>query len=288
MAAISNLASKFDALSASVATKEDVAKAAFESSHRLSEFAAHTESQFASFSAKLQEVNASFEKLIKRSTGPLTSKVSDLAKDVAKALQLNKDLREDFEKLRSSSLSGSAAASAGPSSGLPSTVQQLLNNLDPAVRRVACLGFDDSTSEEQRITLVKDFVKKEAPQHNLADVACFKKGPHNNRSLTSVAYAEFANADAAKNFAKKFADAKAKLSSSVVVSVRMARSKVNGQRNFALRQASDVLKKHCGGKEVSVAWKNREVTVGGECAFKQDRAELSGSFVGVFSPLRLE
>ena len=68
----------------------------------------------------------------------------------------------------------------------------------------------------------------------------------------------------------------------------MARSKVNSQRNFALRQASDVLKKHCGGKEVSVAWKNREVTVGGECAFKQDRAELSGSFVGVFSHLRLE
>ncbi len=76
-----------------------------------------------------------------------------------------------------------------------------------------------------------------------ANVACFKKGFHDNRSLTSVAYAEFADADAVKNFTKKSENAKANLSSSAVVSVRMARSKVNGQRNFAWRRASDVLKR---------------------------------------------
>ena len=92
----------------------------------------------------------------------------------------------------------------------------------------------------------------------------------------------------AKNFAKKFAESKTTLGGGVSVSVRPARTKLNGQRNYSLRRASDVLKKESPTKKVELNWKNRSVTVNGEDAFIQGKLDTAGNFMGSYAHLKLE
>jgi hypothetical protein len=112
------------------------------------------------------------------------------------------------------------------------------------------------------------------------------KGPRDKRSLTPVAFAEFATADDARTFTDKFKNNKADLGK-LTVDVRPARTKLNGQRNYSLRQASDKLKAEGSTKSVQIHWKNRDVSVDNVTAFKQGKDEIGGSFVGAFLHLTL-
>ena len=62
------------------------------------------------------------------------------------------------------------------------------------------------------------------------------------------------------------------------VKLKMARTAFNMKRNWALRQAADILKGTplTEGKTVTIDWKSRKVSVSGE-----------GAFVGRFASLRL-
>ncbi len=48
-------------------------------------------------------------------------------------------------------------------SSLPANFQQMINSLDPAVRRAAFIGFPATCEQEERERLVQEFVKKRPP-----------------------------------------------------------------------------------------------------------------------------
>ena len=74
----------------------------------------------------------------------------------------------------------------------------------------------------------------------------------------------------------------------------MARSKLNGRRNFSIRKAEELLKAHSAaqGKEVKIVWKTdelgqRQVTVGGDIAFAQGKHDVRGSFSAPVGDIQL-
>ena len=82
-----------------------------------------------------------------------------------------------------------------------------------------------------------------------------------------------------------------RLTGGTEVQVKPDRTKVNGQRNYALRAAADLIKMTpaASGKQVSIDWIGipRAVKVNNTIAFEQQRDELKGSFRGEFSHLHL-
>ena len=75
------------------------------------------------------------------------------------------------------------------------------------------------------------------------------------------------------------------------VIVKPARSKMQGARNYALKQAAEILKKSelTRGKQVEIAWleEPRCVKVAGAAAFKQAKGETRGRFEDGFAHLSL-
>ena len=72
--------------------------------------------------------------------------------------------------------------------------------------------------------------------------------------------------------------------------MKAALTKLNGQRNWALRAAADALNKSplVTGKKVEISRSNpRRVTVDAAPAFVQNATEATGAFVGSFSSLQL-
>jgi hypothetical protein len=79
-------------------------------------------------------------------------------------------------------------------------------------------------------------------------------GPYSGRKATKAAYVEFASAEAATDF---FKEVKSNHSSKLSIGgkeldVKPARTKLNGQRNYSIRQAHDLIKSHpqANNKEV--------------------------------------
>ena len=80
------------------------------------------------------------------------------------------------------------------------------------------------------------------------------------------------------------------LSGGVKVTIKPALTKINSQRNWALRKAGDILKgdRRTSGKETKVNLnQERNVTVDGVPAFSQDPTDLRGSFLPPFNDLRI-
>ena len=74
--------------------------------------------------------------------------------------------------------------------------------------------------------------------------------------------------------------------------MRPARTKVNSARNWALKQAADVLKEALGvdKTKVVIQWleQPRRVDVAGAPAFVQQRDDFHGTFSGAYSDLVLK
>jgi hypothetical protein len=258
-----------------IATTSDVNKAAKASEERLAKFAAHTQSQQDHFGRKLDEVTHNTQKFVKDTVFPHDNRVSDLANKVT--WRNNPQSVVAFQ----AKMDDPRAATAGASS-LPANFQQMINSPDPVVRRAAFIGFPATTEAIERERLVNEFVRKSSPDFRLVAAGSIFTGPHDNRTLTPVAYAEFVTADDVRNFANKRKDTKVEFGAHRV-DVRPARTKVNGQSNCNLRVAPDKLKAVSGGKTVSIQWKERSVTVDGVNAFKQGKHDRSGSFSDGFS-----
>ena len=69
--------------------------------------------------------------------------------------------------------------------------------------------------------------------------------------------------------------------------MKTALSKINRQRNYAIRKAEEMIKERAPGKEVKADQKQRIVTLGGSTVFEQTSGELGGTFRGTVSSLRL-
>ena len=163
---------------------------------------------------------------------PIDNRVGDLANKVTWLNNTVVALQAKMDEPRA------VPASA---SSLPANFQQMINSLDPAVRRAAFIGFPATTEAKERERLVNEFVKKSSPDLRLVASGCIYKGPRDNRTLTPVAYAEFVTVDDARNFANKHKDTKVEPGPHNV-DVGPARTKVSGQHNYNLRVASDKLK----------------------------------------------
>ena len=71
------------------------------------------------------------------------------------------------------------------------------------------------------------------------------------------------------------------------ITVKPALSKINRQRNYAIRKAEEMIKERAPGEEVKADLKQRIVTLEGSTVFEQTSSELGGTFRGTMSSLRL-
>ena len=72
------------------------------------------------------------------------------------------------------------------------------------------------------------------------------------------------------------------------LSVQHARTELNTKRNTVLRLAAKAVEEseHSKGQQVKIAWgSDRQVKVGEEVVFQQNKAGVSGSFRGKYSEL---
>ena len=197
-----------------------------------------------------------------------------------------RELADRVSTLESSRSSGVGPASSGKSP-LDLQTQRMINSLDPALRRVAFVGFAPQSSAEARVKLIDDFVAR-FPSFHKVSAGNFYTGPRSNRKLSQAGFVEFASDELREDFLKAVGTQTVTLAGGSI-KVKRARTKVNGARDYALRSASDKLKEapEARGKNIKIEWKERVVKVGDDEAFQQEKDELSGRFVGTFAHLRL-
>ena len=155
-----------------------------------------------------------------------------------------------------------------------------MNTYDPANKRVAFIGWSDSTTIEDRIKDIEKSVKLHAPNFRILECDNFYNGPYNDRKPTKVAYAEFSSRDVAKRVLERIHGHEFKVGGNTIA-VKEARTKLNGQRNFSLRKAHELIQAspETLNKTVTLQWKERRITVNKVVAFSQDKAETGGTFV---------
>eukprot|EP00969_Alexandrium_andersonii_P345912 15290516-Alexandrium_andersonii.AAC.1 len=59
------------------------------------------------------------------------------------------------------------------------------------------------------------------------------------------------------------------------------------QRDWASRKAFEMVKNFAGDRNAECDWRERQVKVTGTVVFKQERSDLTGSFIGECKHLRL-
>jgi len=167
-------------------------------------------------------------------------------------------------------------------------LQKMMDKMDPAKKRIAFIGFPDNVQEDARIQKIEEFIKSHAPSYRIVDAGCFYSGPYNNQKLTRVWYAEFGSQDTARKVPDKLSKSELKVNGASI-GIKAARTKLNGTRNHSLRSAEEQIKASdaTGGAEVILDWKERVIKVGTKIAFKQEKADITGSFLDPFSSLTL-
>ena len=73
------------------------------------------------------------------------------------------------------------------------------------------------------------------------------------------------------------------------ITIKPARTDLNGKRNFSIRKASELITEAAAsdGKEVKIDWSKRKVTVNTNDAFVQSKTEVGGSFLPPYDGLHL-
>ena len=203
------------------------------------------------------------------------------------------DLEREFEEVQKNSKNTNTSASSSTGNGLArelSTMQNFVNSLDPALRRVALIGFSESLSAGERVQKITVAMRSKHADAHFTSVGNFYSGPPHDQKLTKVSFVEFAVSHSMRFFLSKFGDdRKFILEDHTALSCKAARTKINNQRNHSLRKAEELLKASPlnVGKIAKIEWKDRKVIVGGADAFLQDKGETRGHFCAAFSSLSL-
>ena len=204
---------------------------------------------------------------------------------------------EDLENLKKQVNENQAQASSNSTSvrlegSLPRDLQSLLNNLDPAFKQIAFVGFTDDISALDRADLIKEFCRNKLPGFVVPDVGHFPKGPINNRTLSPASFAEFKDADSARAALRFIRDNNLTLGASGnnKLKIKATQSQLNKRRDFALRNADRLIKADpaSNGKIVKIEFKDRQVKLDDNIVFSQEKHEVGGTFSGDFSHLRLQ
>ena len=114
------------------------------------------------------------------------------------------------------------------------------------------------------------------------------KGPKNDRKPTKFSFVEFSTTDSVRD-ALSLVKNKSFTVGDASITIKNALSKINGVRNYSLREAERMAKEHVSiGKDtITIDWKAREVKEGLVAIFVQLREETKGTFQGDFSALSL-
>ena len=223
------------------------------------------------------EINVKTKDLIAEAVAPITSDIADL--------------KTRMSNIETSGVSGSASSNSPSTNKTVKDLQQLLNNMDPARKRVALIGFTDTGDASTRVKSIETYMQTHFAQFKYVVVENFDIGPWSNRIASKASYIEFVSVDRASKFCKHV---KATSNSKITISgceiiVKYARTKFNEQRNTSIRNASDLIKKHIEGKDKSVVikWDERQVEVNGTVAFEQLKTETGGSFKAPFGGIVL-
>ena len=165
----------------------------------------------------------------------------------------------------------------------PVKAQSLFNKFDPAVRRIAFIGFPSELSPEERIDKIEKFLAEHVKTYRTTGCDNNYSGPYNDRKLTQTSFAEFTSSDAAKRVLQIVADKPFKIGE-VAISIKNARSAFNSARNYSPRKAEELIKASptASGKTVKIEWPIRKVTVNDDVALSQ-----RGSFHDPFHLLEL-
>ena len=168
-------------------------------------------------------------------------------------------------------------------------MQKHIDDLDPAKKRLAFIGWPESVSAEDRLVKLEAFLNQHASSFRITECGNFYSGPYDNRKLGRVSYAEFSSPAAAKKALAKLEGIECKFGSTVI-DIKLARTKLKSQRNFALRKAHELIKSSplSQGKSVEdITWTERSMNVNGVPAFKQNKSEFGGSFLPPYSDVAL-
>ena len=159
---------------------------------------------------------------------------------------------------------------------------------DPALKQIAFIGFPDSMPAADRLRQVERFLAENAKDFRTVGMDNIYTGPYTDRKITKAAYAEFASPDSRRE-ALKCLSGKTLSVGGKNITFKNARTKANGQRNFSLRKAEQVIKgsERSNGKTVRIVWKDRSVTVDDTPVFTQGKSEIGGSFASPYADLTL-
>ena len=163
--------------------------------------------------------------------------------------------------------------------------RQKADPADPAHKRVAFLNFPPALVPEQRLEAMREYCKK-FPNHQPLAVANKYKGPYNDRKCSAHGYAEFSDRDSRNHFLTAAGGQDLQVQGATV-KVKSAKTQFNSQRDYSLYKAEELLKAGLEGKTVTLERETRSVKVDGEVAFKQEKTEAAGTFLGAYSHFSL-
>ena len=184
--------------------------------------------------------------------------------------------------------SGGNLDGSGQNGMMSKEVQQMLNNLDPAFKRIAFIGFGSHINAAARVQALEQYMSQ-FPTFRYQSVDHFYKGNFNKRELSSVSYVEFSSDTAAKSFIDSLSSKSCTLVGTEL-KIKMSKSKINLKRDGSLKAAANLLKDSALGlgKAISINFKDRNITINGhQLAFIQEKGELKGTFTEAFSNLSL-
>ena len=145
----------------------------------------------------------------------------------------------------------------------------------------------------KHVAAVEKVMSEQFPQFKYVVIDSFFTGPYSNRVPTKVMYVEFTSSDAATKFCnhvKTSRNSKIQVSGNEIT-VKFARTKINGARDYSLRAACELIKKQSisESKQVEIKWgTDRHITVDKEVVFQQDKIEVGGTFMAPYDGLVMQ
>ena len=226
------------------------------------------------------EISQEIKVTVAQAVDPLKAELHDLKIDL-------QDVKQRVDVVESKPPTVSASASKDVAE-----LQRLVQEFDPSNKRISFVGWPKNTSAADRRRQIDAFIAK-FPGHRCVVSGNFYSGPYSDRKLSRASYAEFGSPEEACEAFNSMKDADLKSQGSSIT-IKMARSKLNGRRNFSIRKAEELVKAHLAaqGKEIKIVWKTdepgqRHVTVGGDIAFTQGKHDVRGFFSAPFSDIQL-
>ena len=197
------------------------------------------------------------------------------------------DLRQRVTGLETNGVAG-ASNPAGKSSTISPEIKALVDSLDPAHKRIAFSGFPLSMAQEIRRKHIEDFLRGFQNLPNTQNIGMIMKGPKNKREITRLSYVEYFSSDDVKTVLDFVKNTPLNVGGDSI-SVKRALTKINGSRNWALREAEKLVKafaENISG-EVKLQWQTRSVLLNDLEVFKQTTDDMKGTFSGACKDLKL-